>query len=164
MATDTAIAKSLNQAYFEDALGSKANAIAEAARQRRMVVVPVALLAVEASAATLSSKILARTTGACKVTVARILPDAALTASDTNYATITIGYTDDLGGAATTVATITTQVTGGSGNWVADQSVAMTLATDPSVPTNKALKFISAKTAAGVAIPACKVELELEDM
>lgn len=162
MATDTETAKKLYQASIEDALATKALAVAEAARQRRRIVVCTALPADEAMASTTSSKLLWVTTGAIRITAARVLPNAALTASGSVYATCTVGWTDDAGGSATTVATLVTDVAGGS--WTADQSKAMTLATDSTVATGKALKFITAKASTGTIVPLCKVEIEYEEI
>lgn len=165
--TDTTIVKGLVQANIEDALGSdKTRSAAEASRMRRTVIVPVALFAAEAMASSTSRALLLRTTGLVKVTAARILPDAALTANDTNYATITIVYNDDAGGGDTVVATVTTKTSGsgGSGSWTAAQSVGMTLSTDSSIPASKAVQFVTAKASSGVAVGICKVELELEDI
>ena len=53
------------------------------------------------------------------------VPAAALTANDTNYATITIRKRDGAGGAAVTVASVTTKITGGSGDWTAFQAVSL---------------------------------------
>ncbi len=47
-----------------------------------------------------------------------VCPGGALTADNTNNAVLTLAKADGLGGAATTVATLTTNAA--SGNWVAD--------------------------------------------
>lgn len=54
-----------------------------------------------------------------------ICPGAALTAADATANTLTLAKADGAGGAATTVASITTNLA--SGNWVADTFKALTL-------------------------------------
>lgn len=84
------------------------------------------------------------------------VPAAALTADDTNYATITASKRASGGGSKTTVASVTTQATGGSGNWTAWAPVEITLAAAPA-PTIAALSsftFEISKTGTGVVVPA----------
>lgn len=54
-----------------------------------------------------------------------VCPGAALTADNTNNAVLTLAKADGAGGAATTVATLTTNAA--SGNWVADTFKSFTL-------------------------------------
>ncbi len=81
-------------------------------------------------------------------------PHAALTANDTDYATLSLVY--DAGpGTDVVVATRTTQITGGSGDWVADTPVALTItAANAVVPAGKNLMFKITKAGSGVAVPA----------
>jgi hypothetical protein len=60
-----------------------------------------------------------------RVMDATICPGAALTAADATANTLTLAKADGAGGAATTVASITTNLA--SGNWVADTFKSMTL-------------------------------------
>ncbi|HEY5955554.1 MAG TPA: hypothetical protein VIV60_03330 [Polyangiaceae bacterium] len=67
-----------------------------------------------------------------RVIDATICPGAALTAADATANTITLAKADGAGGSATTIASIVTNVAGGS--WVADTFKAMTLsATDANL-------------------------------
>lgn len=178
MATDTAVAKNAMVGYLADAIqanGSTTPNVAaafEAARQRRKMIVVWPLLAAEAMASTVSDVCVWRTpaagsgngTGTWDVKSARFSPQSGgLTASDTNYKTILIQYNDDAGGALTTVASVTTQITGGSGNWTANRSVAIAPATVPTIPAGRAVHFVTAVTAAGVVVPSGILFLELEE-
>lgn len=62
-----------------------------------------------------------------EVVSATVLPTSALTANDTNFATITLSKNDGAGGARTAFATLLTNVAGG--NWVAFSNKAMTVNT-----------------------------------
>jgi hypothetical protein len=61
---------------------------------------------------------------------ATICPGAALTAADATANTYTLSKADGAGGALTTVASVVTNVAGGS--WVADTFKAMTLSATPA--------------------------------
>ncbi len=61
----------------------------------------------------------------CQVIEAIICPTAALTAADATANTYTLGKSDGAGGSITTIASVVTNVAGGS--WVADTFKAMTL-------------------------------------
>lgn len=76
-------------------------------------------------------------------------PQGALTADDTNYATITISKRT-AGGAATTVATAVTNVAG-TGSWTAFSPVAVTLTA--AVAADDVLTITVAKAGTGVQIP-----------
>lgn len=98
----------------------------------------------------------------CRVLAAYIIPLDTLTAHDTNYATITIEKDggDD-------VASQTTKITGGSGNWTANAEEALTLNTTPAnvlVAAGQVLTVKIEKAAAGVIVPACKLVVVVEEM
>lgn len=87
----------------------------------------------------------------------RILPGGALT-QDTGNLAISYGYTNDNGGAFTTMGTINTNTSanGGSGNWVAYTSIVVTAnaSVNAVVPSGSHFGFKSVNSGAGLAIPA----------
>lgn len=96
-----------------------------------------------------------------------IVPTGALTANDTNYATLTVWKRDSAGANQTKVAEITTQITGGSGNWVAFAAEAMTLqaAANLALAAGSSLTFQIAKTGTGVVVPAnTKIVVEMSSV
>jgi hypothetical protein len=64
---------------------------------------------------------------AFRCVTAKLLPRRALTADDTNYGTITVGFNDGAGGSVTTLQAVTTKkaASGGTGNWVAGTAIAL---------------------------------------
>lgn len=93
---------------------------------------------------------------AARLISATIVPSDALVAHDTNYATVLIKNS-----AGTTLASQTTKITGGSGNWSAGAEEAMTVAS-ATIASGETLSFSIAKAAGGVAVPICCVSLEIE--
>jgi hypothetical protein len=82
----------------------------------------------------------------------RYVPDAALTADNTNYATITVKRRNADGTGAVTLASVTTQITG-SGNW--SQWVAVNIpVVNASVSAGQIVTVGIAKAGTGVAVPA----------
>lgn len=81
------------------------------------------------------------------------VPAAALTANDTDYATITVRKRDGAGGAAVVVATLTTKITGGSGNWTAFVPVSLGTITAPDLLSGDLLTIEITKAGSGVAVP-----------
>lgn len=98
-----------------------------------------------------------------KLVKAYYVPAGAVTAHDTNYATITVSRYTAAGGSKTTVASITTKITGGSGNWTAFVPVEITLATDTALEAGACLTYEIAKAAAGVQLPAGSLVLITSD-
>lgn len=99
---------------------------------------------------------------AIKVLSVKCMPGGALTANDTNYRTVQLVQNNDLGGADTTIASLTTQTTGtgGSGNWNGGggaspiQSIAMPVtAANALVAAGQSLQFKITSTGTGVAVP-----------
>lgn len=85
----------------------------------------------------------------------KVIPSAAVTASDSVYATLTLSYDDGAGGSKTTVAVQTTKITGGSGDWVAEVGVPITItAANALVPSGKQLTMSKAFASTGTVIPA----------
>jgi hypothetical protein len=94
------------------------------------------------------------------------LPAASLTAHDTNYATITVSKYTAAGGSKTTVASATTAITGGTGNWTAFVPMEITLSATAAnliLESGAILTYEVAKAASGVAIPAGKLVVVLTD-
>jgi hypothetical protein len=84
----------------------------------------------------------------------RISPAAALTASDTNYATFTVNKrTSAAPGTAVPIATFTTKVTGGTGSWTAWQAVAVAVAAGTFVAPGDVITVSTAKASSGVVLP-----------
>lgn len=91
---------------------------------------------------------------AVELVSAKYIPGNALTANDTNYATLTLGSADGAGGAVTAFDAFTTKITGGSGDWVQGVPETFTIVTSTDTLTEgQALVVDIAKAAAGVAIP-----------
>lgn len=100
-----------------------------------------------------------------KVKGIRYTPRAAVTASDSDYATLTIAWRDGLGGGSTTVGTLLTKVTGGTGNMTAFVPYGFTLQADANltVPAGGVLTFTQAKAGgSGVQLPVANVEIDYD--
>lgn len=90
----------------------------------------------------------------CNIAAAYFIPRAALTASDADYATLILRKRDSNGGGSTTIASQTTRITGGSGNWTAFDAVSLGAITGGSdVPLDYILSFEITKTGSGVVVP-----------
>jgi G:T/U-mismatch repair DNA glycosylase len=87
-------------------------------------------------------------------------PAAALTASDTAYATIIVSRRDADGGGKVTVASRTTQATGGTGSWTAFSSVSLGSLSNTSLTEGQKLTIEVTKTGLGVALPVLIVQIE----
>lgn len=83
-----------------------------------------------------------------KLLAARYIPHDTLTAHDTNYATIALKVS------STSLASQTTKITGGSGNFVSNAPVNLTLGTTVTMAVGDVLLFSIAKSGSGVAVPA----------
>ena len=88
-------------------------------------------------------------------------PTAAVTASDTVYATVTVAWRDGAGGAAKTIGSFTTKVTGGSGNLSAFTTYAVTGLTNTVVPANAVITLTIAKASTGTQLPASVVSVNI---
>lgn len=83
-----------------------------------------------------------------KLLAARYIPHDVLTAHDTNYATIALKVS------STSLASQNTKITGGSGNFVLNTPVSLTLGTTVTMAVGDVLLFTIAKSGSGVAVPA----------
>ena len=89
-----------------------------------------------------------------------ICPGAALTADDTNNAVLTLAKADGAGGAATTVATLTTNVA--SGNWTADTFKTIALSAtfaNTLVNDGQILTFKKTHGGTGVVVPIAYISI-----
>lgn len=94
---------------------------------------------------------------------AQILPLGALTANDTNYKTIAIGTDDGAGGTHTAIGTLTTKITGGSGDWVAGTAESVSTVTmDDAMTAGTYLSVKVTKAASGVLLPNFVLDLIVE--
>jgi len=105
--------------------------------------------------ATLNTNIGRVKKGRARIVSVEFVPDATLTAHDTNYATLTLNK--GTAGSLDAAATVTTKITGGTGDWVADTPEALTLSSTEAnllVASGDNLNFDIAKASSGVAVPA----------
>lgn len=79
----------------------------------------------------------------CEANTVKFIPNAALTADNTNATTLALVYNNGNGGGDTTIATINTATTagGGSGNWTAGTGVALTVNTQVVVPVGSQVEL-----------------------
>lgn len=85
------------------------------------------------------------------ITGASLSANAAITQSDANYLTFTLGIRDGAGGSASTVASKSTQVTGG-GAFLAFQALTLGAITNATTTATSQVTFKSVKTSAGQAV------------
>lgn len=99
-----------------------------------------------------------------RVIAVKLLSTAALTANDTNYATVSLGKHDGAGGAVTTMASADT-TTAGTGNWVAGTEINLTLSAtlaNTYFAKGDVLGFAIAKAGSGVAVPVSSLVVYVE--
>jgi len=84
-----------------------------------------------------------------------IHPQSALTADNTNFATITVAKRTG-GGAPVTIASCTTKLVGGggTGNWTAFTPVAMTVVANAFISPQDTITVTITKSGTGVVVPA----------
>jgi len=85
------------------------------------------------------------------IAAASLSAPGAITQSDTNYLTFTLGIRDGAGGAASSVASKSTQVTGG-GAFLAFVALSLGSITNATTTATSQITFKSVKTSAGQAI------------
>ena len=88
------------------------------------------------------------------VTGISFVPAAAVTADDTNYATLTVTKRDYNGANSATVVAQTTKITGGSGDWTIHVPVSLGTLSITALDDGEELVVGIAKAGSGVAIPA----------
>lgn len=108
-----------------------------------------------AAEAPLAETVIGVTVGSSTATNIRFLPDAALVADDTNYATIQINKYDSEGNNRTEIGVITTKTIGlgGSGDWDAWKPVPLAISNQP-IAAGCVVTINITKTAGGVIVPA----------
>jgi hypothetical protein len=113
-----------------------------------------------AAATTTAESTIIRAPFALGVFAAYYVPAAALTADNTNFATITIAKRDVNGANSVTLATVTTQITG-SGNWTAFKPVPIPLqSTAVNLAAGEVLTVTIGKSGSGVVVPIGMVHLD----
>ncbi len=85
------------------------------------------------------------------ITAASLTANAAITQSDTNYLTFTLGIRDGAGGSASTVASKSTQVTGG-GAFLAFIPLTLGAITNATTTATSVVTFKSVKASGGQAV------------
>lgn len=95
---------------------------------------------------------------ACTVTGVYVVPDAALTADNTNFSTLTVSHYTSAGGSKTALASLTTEITG-SGDWVAFAPEALTISS-AALTAGQAVSFESATSGTGVNLPLMGLVIE----
>lgn len=142
-------------------LGGVGAAATQVARRRSV------RLAVDSAGTDLTERVVfavpAGVPGGITITSVKYVPSASLSASDTNYETLTVKKYDAAGANGATVASRTTKTTngGGSGNWTAFVGVSLTItAANAAVVTGGAVTFAFAKASSGTSVPVGVLEIE----
>lgn len=97
-----------------------------------------------------------------KVLTATLHPQGALTGNDTDFVTLSVVYDDGAGGSETTVASVTTKVTGGTGSWTAGKVYPLTVSA-AYVPAGNQLRLKIAKSGAGKVVPITTLSVCLQN-
>lgn len=101
-----------------------------------------------AASTTTAESVILSFKSATTISAVKFCADAAVTQSDTDYATITVKQGDGAGGARSTVASATTKTTGGV-NLAAFSSVSLGALTNAVVPAGGIVTLTIAKAASG---------------
>ncbi len=96
--------------------------------------------------------LVARVPVAGRILAAYYCPSAALTADNTDYATLSLAKRDGAGGASAAVASKATTVAG-SGSWTAFVPVSLGTISNGTLAAGNVLTFAIAKAGSGVAVP-----------
>ena len=96
---------------------------------------------------------------------AEIMPSAAVTANDTNYTTLAMAF-GTVGAYVAAVTTMTTKITGGTGDWVADTPEPFTVSATLSARTLAAGEYVKltldGTNGTGVDLPRCSAILRFK--
>lgn len=140
---------------------SQATAAAEVSRQHQRVIKFTVNVNDNTITVALAEQPFERLPVACKVIAVHVATPISVTANDTNFATFTVARRT-AGAAGVTIATLSTAITGGTGNITAFSPVAITLSATASnlvCAAGDELTLAITKTAAGIkltdAAPAC---------
>jgi hypothetical protein len=93
---------------------------------------------------------------------ANLIPEGGLTAHDTNYATISIGYNDGAGGAVTKLVSLLTKITGGTGDWVTEIAEAFAVTDAMLIAAGQFMVVKVEKAGTGVDCPGYLIDVEYE--
>jgi hypothetical protein len=112
-----------------------------------------------AASTTTAETLIGRVPHGCTVTSIKLTGGAALTASDTVYATITVYARDTNGANQVTVATIVTKITAGTGNWTAFKPVTWTTVANGALLADWVLSYAVAKASTGTQLPETQLDV-----
>lgn len=104
------------------------------------------------AAATTAESVLKRIRRAGTITAARFVPTAAVTADASHYATLSLAQRDGAGGSSSAIASLATDVAGGS--WTAFVAKSLGTLSNTAVAAGAILTAAIAKTGNGVVVPA----------
>jgi hypothetical protein len=90
------------------------------------------------------------------------VPEGTLTAHDDNYSTVSICKGAAAAATVTVLASITTKITGGTGDWAVGIPETITVDDTDTFAAGEQLLLRSAKAGTGVAVPICAVSVEVE--
>jgi len=130
-----------------------------AAKDRRRMVHGEKHAADGAAADTLAEHMLFQAQDAVTVTKVFYLPDAALTADDTNNAVLLVSRRDSAGATKVTIATLTTNVA--SGNWTAFDGKDLGTITNSAIAAGAVITWEISKGGTGVVVPAGCLQVEV---
>lgn len=116
-----------------------------------------------AAGTTTAENMLGRMPFAGVVSSVHYCPDAALVADNANYATLIVWKRNAAGGAQVKVAEVTTQIAGGSGNWVQFAPVNVPIVAG-AVVADDGILFQITKTGTGVVVPAGTLAIRYSDL
>ena len=115
------------------------------------------VVAADAAASTVTAETaIKRVPAASTVTAIKLTPTGALTASNTVYATIVVGWRDGAGGALNTICTLITNVA--NGNWVAFTTKDMGTVTNAVIAAGGVITYSIAKASTGTQCPSFILE------
>jgi hypothetical protein len=165
MATEMELTQLELQGVLEPGLANKSDASNASHRILRHSFTVQALLANEANASTTASDApLWRAPARSRLVSARLIPATALNTDGTDLAHVMLTQNADNGGSQANLARMITG-SGGVGNLAAGISGAFTVITASGadvINAGQMVHFTTVKLGAGVVVPICKVELEVE--
>ena len=91
-----------------------------------------------------------------------LVPQGTLTAHDDNYSTVSICSGAAAAATVTVLASVTTKITGGTGDWAVGIPEAIAVDDTDVFAAGEQLLIRSAKAGTGVAVPLCCVAIEVE--
>lgn len=107
----------------------------------------------------LAEHMLLQAQDALTITKCFFLPDAGLTANDTNFATLKVWRRDSAGANQAAIASLATTVAG-SGNWTAFDAEDLGSLTNTAIAAGEVVTWEITKTVAGVIVPSGTLQIE----